>query len=135
MIVRRLTPDILGTDREVESENGNWVSRRLVLADDGVGFSFHDTIIRAGTETYIYYANHIEGVYCVSGNGEIYDISNDTTHKISDGMMYLLNNHDRHYLRGGTEDMRLICVFNPPLTGKEVHDENGHYPLLLPGID
>jgi L-ectoine synthase len=135
MIVRRLTTDILGTEREVESENGNWVSRRLVLADDGVGFSFHDTIIRAGTETYIHYANHIEGVYCVSGNGEIYDIANDTTHKISDGMMYLLNNHDRHYLRGGTEDMRLICVFNPPLTGKEVHDENGHYPLLLPGID
>jgi len=66
----------------------------------------------------------------VSGNGEIYDIANDTAHKISDGMMYLLNNHDRHYLRGGTEDMRLICVFNPPLTGKEVHDENGHYPLM-----
>ncbi|MDY0147966.1 ectoine synthase [Halothiobacillus sp.] len=130
MIVRRLTPDILGTDREVESENGNWVSRRLVLADDGVGFSFHDTIIRAGTETYIHYANHIEAVYCVAGNGEIHDIANDTTHKISDGMMYLLNNHDRHYLRGGTEDMRLICVFNPPLTGKEVHDENGHYPLM-----
>ena len=130
MIVRRLTPDILGTDREVESENGNWVSRRLVLADDGVGFSFHDTIIRAGTETYIHYANHIEAVYCVAGNGEIHDIANDTTHKISDGMMYLLNNHDRHYLRGGTEDMRLICVFNPPLTGKEVHEENGHYPLM-----
>lgn len=130
MIVRRLTTDILGTEREVESENGNWVSRRLVLADDGVGFSFHDTIIRAGTETYIHYANHIEAVYCVSGNGEIYDIANDTTHKISDGMMYLLNNHDAHYLRGGTEDMRMICVFNPPLTGKEVHDENGHYPLL-----
>ncbi|MDD4966274.1 ectoine synthase [Halothiobacillus sp.] len=130
MIVRRLTPDILGTDREVEAENGNWVSRRLVLADDGVGFSFHDTIIRAGTETYIHYANHIEAVYCVAGNGEIHDIANDTTHKISDGMMYLLNNHDRHYLRGGTEDMRLICVFNPPLTGKEVHDENGHYPLM-----
>lgn len=130
MIVRRLTPDILGTEREVEAENGNWVSRRLVLADDGVGFSFHDTIIRAGTETYIHYANHIEAVYCVAGNGEIHDIATDTTHKISDGMMYLLNNHDRHYLRGGTEDMRLICVFNPPLTGKEVHDENGHYPLL-----
>ncbi len=130
MIVRRLTPDILGTERDVESENGNWVSRRLVLADDGVGFSFHDTIIRAGTETYIHYANHIEAVYCVGGNGEVHDIANNTTHKISDGMMYLLNNHDRHYLRGGTEDMRLICVFNPPLTGKEVHDENGHYPLM-----
>lgn len=130
MIVRYLDRDILGTDREVEAENGNWVSRRLVLADDRVGFSFHDTIIRAGTETYIHYANHIEAVYCVAGNGEIYDIETDTAHEIRDGMMYLLNNHDKHYLRGGTEDMRLICVFNPPVTGKEKHDEHGHYPLL-----
>jgi hypothetical protein len=67
MIVHNLDQDILGTDREVEAENGNWVSRRLVLADDRVGFSFHDTIIRAGTETYIHYANHIEAVYCVAG--------------------------------------------------------------------
>jgi len=25
--------------------------------------------------------------------------------------------------------MHMICVFNPPLTGKEVHDENGVYPV------
>jgi L-ectoine synthase len=24
----------------------------------------------------------------------------------------------------------MICVFNPPLTGREVHDEEGVYPLL-----
>jgi L-ectoine synthase len=23
----------------------------------------------------------------------------------------------------------MACVFNPPLNGKEVHDENGVYPL------
>jgi len=23
-----------------------------------------------------------------------------------------------------------VCVFNPPLTGQEVHDESGVYPLL-----
>jgi L-ectoine synthase len=23
-----------------------------------------------------------------------------------------------------------VCVFNPPLTGREVHDENGVYPLV-----
>ena len=49
---------------------------------------------------------------------------------IKDGTMYALNQHDEHYLRGGTEDMRLICVFNPPLTGNETHDEHGVYPLL-----
>ena len=27
-------------------------------------------------------------------------------------------------------DVRTVCVFNPPCTGREVHDENGVYPLL-----
>jgi L-ectoine synthase len=43
--------------------------------------------------------------------------------------MYALNGNERHYLRA-RKDMRLICVFNPPLTGAEVHDEDGAYPLL-----
>ena len=30
---------------------------------------------------------------------------------------------------GGNVDMRLICVFNPPIKGTENHDENGVYPL------
>jgi L-ectoine synthase len=25
----------------------------------------------------------------------------------------------------------MVCVFNPPCTGREVHDENGVYPLLV----
>lgn len=132
MIVRQLQTDVIGTVREVSADSGNWTSRRLVLADDCAGFSFHETIIRAGTETYIHYDKHVEAVYCVAGNGEIHDLGTDTVHAITNGTMYLLNNkeQDRHYLRGGSEDMRLICVFNPPLTGREIHDENGHYPLL-----
>jgi L-ectoine synthase len=42
--------------------------------------------------------------------------------------MYALDQHDEHLLRGGSEDMRLICVFNPPITGREVHDKDGAYP-------
>jgi L-ectoine synthase len=29
--------------------------------------------------------------------------------------------------------MRTVCVFNPPVTGREVHDENGVYPLIREG--
>jgi len=25
--------------------------------------------------------------------------------------------------------MRMVCVFNPPLTGREVHDETGAYAV------
>jgi L-ectoine synthase len=48
---------------------------------------------------------------------------------IKDGTLYALNGHEKHYLRART-DMRMVCVFNPPLTGREVHDEKGVYPLI-----
>ena len=98
MIIRRLD-DIFGTEREVKAENGNWCSRRLLLRHEGMGFSFHDTIIYGGTETYIWYKNHLEAVYCVAGEGEIEDLETGQTHRIHDGMMYALNGHERHYLR------------------------------------
>lgn len=126
MIVRRLE-EIVGTEREVHAENGNWVSRRFVLNDDAAGFSFHETIIKSGSETHIWYKHHIEAVYCVAGDGEIEDLKTGEIHSIKDGTLYLLNEHDEHLLRGGRTDMRLICAFNPPLTGREMHDEDGAY--------
>ncbi|MGD9000720.1 MAG: ectoine synthase [Granulosicoccaceae bacterium] len=128
MIVRRLE-EIIGSARDVKAENGNWVSRRFLLRDDKMGFSFHETTIFAGTETFIHYKNHLEAVYCVGGEGEIEDLETGQTHQISDGTMYALNEHERHYLRA-RKDMRLICVFNPALTGTEVHDREGAYPLV-----
>jgi len=128
MIVRTLD-EIIGTERDVKAENGNWVSRRFLLRKDGMGFSFHETIIYAGTETYIWYKNHLEAVYCVAGKGEIEDLGTGEIHPISDGTMYALNTHEKHYLRA-TEDMRLVCVFNPPITGTEVHDREGTYPIV-----
>lgn len=128
MIVRRLD-EIVGTSRDVAAENGNWVSRRLLLRNDGMGFSFHETTIFAGTETYIHYKNHLEAVYCVAGEGEIEDLESGQVHPIVDGTMYALNGHERHYLRARS-NLRLICVFNPALTGTEVHDREGAYPLL-----
>lgn len=127
MIVKKLK-DLLGTDREVEAPNGNWVSRRLLLKNENMGFSMHDTIIRAGTETYIWYKNHLEAVYCVQGKGEIEDLGTGLTHPIEDGTLYALNEHEKHYLRA-SEDMRLICVFNPPISGREVHTKEGYYPI------
>lgn len=127
MIVRTLE-EIIGTENEVKADT--WSSRRFLLEEDGMGFSFHETIIYAGTETHIHYQNHLEAVYCVGGDGEIETISDGKVYPIKDGTMYALNKNDEHYLRGGKEDMRLICTFNPPLVGTETHDENGVYPLL-----
>lgn len=120
--------DIIGTDREVEGPG--WTSRRLLLKSDGMGFSFHETIIPAGAEMTLWYKNHLEAVYCVSGNGSIEDLATGQVHSLNDGVLYALDQHDRHVLRGGTDDMRLICAFNPPVTGQEKHDSDGSYELV-----
>ncbi|MDQ4085588.1 MAG: ectoine synthase [Actinomycetota bacterium] len=126
MIVTHLS-ELEGTDRDVEFNT--WRSRRFVLAKDRVGFSLHDTVIYAGTETSMWYANHIEAVYCVGGEGELVNDETGEVHEIRDGTMYLLDGHEHHTVRAHT-DLRMVCVFNPPVTGREVHDENGVYPLL-----
>ena len=129
MIVRDIG-SIIGSDQEVHAKEGQWSSRRMLLRRDGMGFSFHETVIRAGTKTHIHYRNHLEAVYCVAGNGSIEDLATGEIHEIRDGVMYALDRHDEHNLYGGTEDMRLICVFNPPIVGTENHDADGVYPLI-----
>lgn len=126
MIVRTME-EIIGSERDVTTST--FSSRRMLLARDGMGFSFHETILYAGSETLIWYANHLEAVYCVAGEGELEVLPDGPTYEIRPGTMYALNGHEKHYLRAHKE-LRMICVFNPPLTGAEVHDENGVYPLL-----
>ncbi|MBN1498276.1 MAG: ectoine synthase [Spirochaetes bacterium] len=126
MIVRHIDK-ITGSEREVHAANGNWTSRRMLLASDGMGFSFHETLIYEGTETLIWYKNHLEAVYCIEGEGEIETTEDRRIYPIRPGTMYALNKNDRHYLRA-SKTMRLICVFNPPLTGRETHDRDGSYP-------
>ena len=126
MIVRTLT-EISGTDRETNAET--WASRRLLLKGDGMGFSLHDTVLYAGTTTEMEYQNHLEAVYCIEGKGRLKDLSNDKEYSIEPGMMYALSGNERHILIA-EEQLRMVCVFNPPIVGPETHDENGVYPLL-----
>ena len=126
MIVTHLS-NLNDTDRDIQSEN--WRSRRMVLAGEGVGFSFHDTVIYAGTTSTFHYQNHIEAVYCVQGKGTLTNEESGEVHEIRDGTMYLLNGHEQHTVRA-EQELRMVCVFNPPVTGREVHDENGVYPLV-----
>ena len=131
MIVRTLD-EITDTDRDVESENKNWRSKRIVLAKDGVGFSVHETVLQPGSINDFWYANHIEAVFITEGEGELYDKDNDVTYQLAPGSIYVLSGNEKHQLRPKTL-MKTVCVFNPPVTGREVHDENGVYPLITEG--
>ncbi|MFD2670009.1 ectoine synthase [Marinicrinis sediminis] len=126
MIVRSLE-SMVGTDRDVHGET--WNSRRFLLKGDGMGFSLHDTILHEGTVTRMWYKNHVEAVYCIEGEGKLEDLDNGETYEIKAGTMYALNGNERHILTA-TSTLRMVCVFNPPVTGKEVHDEDGAYPLI-----
>lgn len=128
MIVRQLN-EAEKTPRRIVSPDGNWESTRLLLKSDSVGFSFHITTIYAGADFRMHYQNHLESVYCISGHGEVETLADNRSYPISPGTMYVLDQHDEHVLRAHSE-MKMACVFNPPLSGKEVHNEQGAYELL-----
>ena len=125
MIVRNLA-EAQNTERHVFSKG--WDSVRLLLRDDKMGFSFHVTTIHEGAELDMHYKNHLECVYCSEGEGSIEDLATGEVHPIAAGVMYALDKHDHHILRARTA-MTMLCVFNPPVTGTEVHRADGSYAL------
>lgn len=125
MIVRDFNK-IIASDSDRVVSDAKWTSVRMLLAGDGMGFSFHITTLEAGSEHTFEYKNHFESVYCMKGEGSITDLATNETHKIVPGVMYALNEHDRHILRADKE-LVMACVFNPPVTGTEVHREDGSY--------
>ncbi len=127
MIVRSLS-EAQECGRRIVSPDGNWESTRLLLKDDNMGFSFHITTIYAGADFQMHYQNHLESVFCMSGEGEVESLDDGKKYPIAPGTLYILDKHDRHVLRAFKE-MKMACVFNPPLNGKEVHNAEGAYEL------
>ena len=127
MIVRQLQ-DAEKTSRRIVSPDGNWDSTRMLLKDDNMGFSFHITTIYEGADFQMHYQNHLESVYCISGEGEVETLADGNRYSISPGTLYILDKHDKHILRAKKE-MKMACVFNPPLNGSEVHNAEGAYEL------
>jgi len=124
-VVRNI--DIEGTERQVSCPNGGFVSSRLVVASDNAGYSMTRTIIPPGEKQHWHYKNHIETCYCISGNGILTDAATGKEHAIGAGTTYILDNNDDHYFQA-IEEVELICVFNPPLVGGELHSPDGSYP-------
>jgi L-ectoine synthase len=132
MIVRNLS-ETNQTNRRIVSPDGNWESTRLLLKDDHMGFSFHITTIYKGADFEMHYQNHLESVYCISGEGEVETLMDGEKYPIKPGTIYILDQHDRHILRAKTE-MTMACVFTPALNGTEVHNSEGAYELNAEAI-
>ncbi len=132
MIVRNLD-EAAAQGRMIVDPNGNWDSTRLLLKDDNMGFSFHITTIYEGADFQMHYQNHLESVFCMSGEGEVETLADGKRYPIKPGTIYVLDKHDKHILRAFKE-MKMACVFNPPLNGREVHNAEGAYELEADAI-
>jgi L-ectoine synthase len=128
VIIKKLA-EVRGSARNVRDKG--WESSRLLLAEDGMGFSFHITTLEAGGEWTFHYRHHVEAVFVLSGEGSVEDLATGERHALSAGTLYALDQHDRHTLRAASE-LVTVCVFNPPVTGNEVHDETGAYRPAVP---
>jgi L-ectoine synthase len=110
---------LIGSEREASGEG--WKSRRFLLADDGLPFSFHETEVAAGTALDLCYQNHSETVYCLRGRAKVEDVNGGRVLEIQPGAFYVARRGDHHILRI-LEDCTFVCVFEPPLLGQEEAD-------------
>jgi L-ectoine synthase len=110
----------------VKCPNGGFISNRFLLKSDNMGFTITKTIIPVNGKQHWHYKNHLEACYCIKGKGIITDLKTNKHYKIIKDTLYALNNNDNHLFEA-LEEVVLICVFNPALKGKEIHDKNGTY--------
>ncbi|MFZ2540969.1 MAG: ectoine synthase [Gallionella sp.] len=116
----------LADDRVVECPKGGFVSRRLLLGENGMGFTMTRTTVKP-TKVFQrwHYKHHLEACYCIKGHGILKDV-NGVQYQVVPGTMYALDKHDKHFFKA-LDTVILICVFNPPLTGQEIHQFDGSY--------
>lgn len=124
MIIRS-ADDVTGTKHDVTGDG--WRSRRILTAADEMGYSLNDVLIEPGFDLELEYRHHYEACYVVSGAMEITNLETGTEYPVQPGGVYALDHHDRHIARsaGGA---RLVCIFNPALTGTERHVDGGYEP-------
>jgi L-ectoine synthase len=122
MIVRSLS-DVEGTEHDVRGDG--WRAVRLFVRDHGLGFSLSETTVEAGTELSLWYKHHEEACFVIAGEAEITERDSGVVHRLGPGSAYAPR-RDRHTIRV-ISPLRLICVFNPALSGRETHDADGSY--------
>ena len=104
---------------------------RFVTARDNLGFAISEVRFKQGREADLWYKNHWEANLVLDGTFEVTERNTGDVHTLGPGALYCVGPNDPHHIKSVT-DVRLISVFNPPLEGHEVHDEDGAYPPTGP---
>lgn len=117
-----------GTERDVKCPNGGFNSIRMLVKDDNMGFTVTRTTVHPTEDWQTWhYKKHLEACYCIAGHGQLKNCKTGEIHDIKPGILYVLDKHDKHQFLT-KERVVLICVFNPPLIGHEVHGKDNSYP-------
>lgn len=121
----------LPPERVVKCPKGGFTSNRLVVEGDGMGYSMTKTVVHPGQAHRWHYRHHLETCYCVTGHGRLVNEETGEVITVSPDVAYVLDKHDPHTFEALVETV-LICVFNPPLRGDELHGEDDSYPWRSP---
>jgi L-ectoine synthase len=125
MFIRTLE-DVRGTDRYKVLLNGALHSARYLSAADGMGFSLHVNRSKPCPPMPLWYKNHWEANYIISGVINVTDLTTQQTWKLGPDDLYQVGPNDRHYFEVVEEEHHL-SIFCPALTGDETHDADGSY--------
>lgn len=147
LLVRDLA-DVEAAGNYKRGSRAKWESRRYLTRGDGFGFSFHHTVMYQGCPSFQWYKNHTESVYITQGYGTIEIVTADAdgveptpenferfvgtgvTYELSPGTMYALRG-EKHILTARSPGgLHCQCVFNPPVSGTEDHNDAGFYPAV-----
>lgn len=120
----RTVDELAGQGRQLVVAGGSATTVRMLLRDDGVGFSLSDVRLAAGSRNVLWYKHHWEANYVLDGTGEVTDLGSGETWQMEPGMMYCVGPEDRHSMHA-LSDLHLLFVFCPALTGDEQHDADG----------
>ncbi len=123
MFVRR-AHEMRAEGKELVVANGSARTLRMLNKADNIGFSFSDVHFDAGATTDLWYKNHWEGNYIVSGKGTLDDLTTGESWKLASGLLYSVGPKDRHRITAES-DLHILSVFCPPIQGDEQHDADG----------
>lgn len=119
---------VIKTSSALAVQGVGFISHRILLASDNMGFSLHKTVIPKGEPRHWHYKEHLEACYCVQGTGMLTNLTTGEAFSITPDTTYVLDNHDDHTFEA-TTDVVLISIFNPPVSGNEIHGDDGSYSL------
>ena len=123
----RTPSDVRAAGHYSEAPDGSRSIAHIVTRSDEVGFSYSDVHLRRGYRSDHRYKHHRTASLVLEGTLEVTDRANGRVDRLGPGGLYCVGPGDGHQL-SAVEDVHMISIFNPPLTGQETLDADGGYP-------